>query len=83
MLTVLSLLKIKNNKVNNNKQIVNQNCNIMPTRMKRCVICGHKFEGWGNNPWPVKEIGYCCDKCNAEKVIPARLAQVYGQQVKS
>ncbi len=37
-----------------------------------CVICGGKFEGYGNNPWPIKEEGRCCDSCN-NKVIEKRL----------
>lgn len=42
---------------------------------KICSICGKEFEGWGNNPEPVKpfEAGECCDECNQDKVIPARL----------
>ena len=40
---------------------------------KTCCLCGVEFEGYGNNPAPVKESGECCDRCNAEKVIPARL----------
>ena len=40
---------------------------------KTCCLCGGEFEGYGNNPAPVKESGECCDRCNAEKVIPARL----------
>ena len=40
---------------------------------KTCCICGKKFEGWGNNPYPVKDSGECCDECNWDKVIPARL----------
>ena len=40
---------------------------------KTCCLCGEEFEGYGNNPAPVKESGECCDRCNAEKVIPARL----------
>ena len=38
-----------------------------------CCICGEMFEGWGNNPAPVKEKGECCDNCNFVYVIPARL----------
>ena len=38
-----------------------------------CCICGNEFEGFGNNPEPVKSEGRCCDKCNQEVVIPARL----------
>ena len=40
---------------------------------KTCCLCGVEFEGYGNNPAPVKESGECCDRCNAEKVIAARL----------
>lgn len=39
-----------------------------------CVICGHDFEGYGNNAEPVKP-GICCDECNETKVLPARLKQ--------
>lgn len=38
-----------------------------------CCICGEDFEGYGNNPAPVKESGKCCDACNRKFVIPARL----------
>ena len=38
----------------------------------KCVICGEPIEGYGNNAEPVKK-GKCCDKCNQEVVIPARL----------
>ena len=40
---------------------------------KTGCLCGEEFDGYGNNPAPVKESGECCDRCNAEKVIPARL----------
>ena len=40
---------------------------------KTCCLCGGEFEGYGNDPAPLKESGECCDRCNAEKVIPARL----------
>lgn len=40
---------------------------------KICCICKKKFEGWGNNPAPVKEKGVCCDSCNMTYVITARL----------
>lgn len=38
----------------------------------KCCLCGEEFEGYGNDPAPLKESGECCDRCNAEKVIPAR-----------
>ena len=41
----------------------------------KCVICGHDFEGYGNNAYPVAD-GVCCDECNKEKVIPARLKNI-------
>lgn len=43
----------------------------------KCCLCG-KHIGWdeegiyGNNPYPLKEKGQCCDECNSTKVIPAR-----------
>lgn len=40
--------------------------------MPVCCICNKKAQGQ-NNPWPVKHSGKCCDKCNAEVVILARL----------
>jgi DNA-directed RNA polymerase subunit RPC12/RpoP len=42
----------------------------------KCIICGKEFEGYGNNPWPVKAKGRCCDECNLNFVIPARLKMV-------
>ena len=41
-----------------------------------CCICGKKFRGWGNNPWPVskKDGDLCCDTCNATVVVPARIS---------
>lgn len=42
-----------------------------------CVICKKEFTGYGNNAHPVAE-GRCCDICNASKVIPARIAKLYG-----
>ena len=41
----------------------------------KCCICGGTFEGYGNNPWPVvkDEDAECCDRCNANRVVPARI----------
>ena len=44
---------------------------------KTCCICGKVFEGWGCNPWPVKQDGECCDTCNREHVLPARILLAY------
>ena len=41
--------------------------------MKTCCICGKKFDGWGNNPEPVKSSGECCDECNMNYVLSARI----------
>ena len=45
---------------------------------KTCVICNETFKGWGNNPSPIKDEGECCSKCDNEKVIPARMENMYG-----
>ena len=45
------------------------------TEKKVCVICGKEYEGYGNNAQPVKD-GKCCDKCNQEVVIPARIKKM-------
>ena len=49
-----------------------------------CCICGKKFTGWGNDPWPVVieedvEDGVeaiCCDDCNINVVIPKRVSNL-------
>ena len=46
-----------------------------------CCICGKEFTGFGNNPWPIKENGQCCNECN-EQVIIARIIQAYDKQKK-
>ena len=45
------------------------------TTMEPCVICGNKYEGWGNNAAPVAE-GKCCSFCNGMYVLPVRLAEM-------
>ena len=37
-----------------------------------CSICGTTYGHWGNNAQPVND-GRCCDQCNSQYVIPARL----------
>lgn len=44
----------------------------------KCVICGKEYTGCGNNAEPISK-GRCCDKCNEEQVIPARL---FGLSIK-
>ena len=48
---------------------------IKEAKAKNCCICGEPYEGYGNNPWPVKDEGRCCDACNLRFVIQARLEQ--------
>src|SRR5262245_11951712 len=40
------------------------------TPVKVCSICGGAIVDFGNNAWPVND-DRCCDRCNAERVIPA------------
>ena len=48
----------------------------MSKETKKCCICGKEFVGWGNNPYPVKDDGECCDMCKFQEVLPARLRQM-------
>lgn len=47
----------------------------MERNEKTCCICGEKFKGYGNDPWPVikAEDAVCCDTCNREVVLPERI----------
>lgn len=40
-----------------------------------CCICGEKFIGFGNNPYPLTDDAEarCCDECNSNYVIAARI----------
>lgn len=52
------------------KKMSHSSCPANPT----CCLCGKQCENlWGNNAGPIKA-GICCDQCNSEKVIPARIA---------
>lgn len=49
-----------------------------------CCICGDTISGqWGNNPWPIKPEGKCCDECNWQQVILARLRWGSGSGMRS
>jgi hypothetical protein len=42
----------------------------------KCCLCDKEVEGFGNNPDPLGNLGEdeeCCDECNLNKVIPARI----------
>lgn len=44
--------------------------------MKECCLCGKKIENeYGNNAQPVAK-GVCCNKCNWNTVIPARINRI-------
>ena len=53
-----------------------------------CSICSHVIEkdpaGWdkGHNPFPIQNDGRCCEECNNELVIPARLTIALGMTIK-
>ena len=41
-----------------------------------CCLCGCEFlgyNGFGNNPWPLRKTGECCNDCKHMWVIPARI----------
>ena len=48
----------------------------MKNEKHTCCICGKTFYGYGNNPNPVKDDGICCDDCNYNHVIPARMKEL-------
>ena len=52
----------------------NRNSNSTELRKYTCVICGKVCKGFGNNPFPIKNSGECCNTCNAIKVIPERIS---------
>ena len=52
------------------------------SQCERCVICGKPIFGKGNNPAPFMFKGECCDVCNFNVVIPARMAAAKGSNAK-
>lgn len=50
---------------------------IEDAKEKKCCICGKPFVGWGNNPNPIKKSGECCDECNNNYVLQARIVNAY------
>lgn len=47
---------------------------------ERCCICGNDIEGYGYNPFLVKEKGQCCRKCNYTVVLPERFRRMEEDQ---
>ena len=43
-----------------------------PDTRKKCPICRRRYDGPGHDALPVLP-GRCCDKCNRDYVIPARM----------
>ena len=43
---------------------------------RTCPLCHQKFDGYGNNPAPLRVEGQVCDACNANRVIPARFRKM-------
>lgn len=48
------------------------------TEKNACCICGKEYEGHGNNPQPVvmDDDARCCDECNMNVVLPARIRKM-------
>jgi probable addiction module antidote protein len=44
-------------------------------RMQICSICQREFSEFGNSADPVND-GRCCDRCDSEVVIPARMRRM-------
>lgn len=40
---------------------------------KTCCICNAPIINYGNDPYPIKEKGVCCDMCNIYIVVPKRI----------
>ena len=52
-----------------------------PTEVRgfMCCLCDNPVQGFGNNPYPLKEEGKCCDECNT-KVIMERFKMMREAQ---
>ena len=48
----------------------------MSMKLIKCCICGKNFVGYGNNPYPVKTTGKCCNLCDNTVVLVARIQQI-------
>ena len=45
-----------------------------------CCICGKEIKGYGNNPEPIDTSDKkCCDDCNSNYVIPARIKLILNK----
>ena len=48
--------------------------------LTECIICDKFYDGFGNNPHPIRNNGRCCDDCHRSTVVPARLNYTLTQQ---
>lgn len=46
---------------------------------KMCPLCHCSYDGYGNNPAPLKVKEPVCNECNTTKVIPARLGRLFQE----
>ncbi len=42
------------------------------TKKFKCCICGKEVAEYGNDPYPIKEDGRCCNYCNWTVVLKER-----------
>ena len=47
-----------------------------------CCICNAPITSYGNNPYPIKDKGVCCDNCNIYIVIPKRMEMLVERKEK-
>jgi hypothetical protein len=47
----------------------------------KCVLCNGLYNGYGNNPAPIKILGKCCNGCN--KIVIKRRINDYQKMVES
>ncbi len=47
---------------------------------QNCCICGKQFQGFGHSPFPCEDedTGRCCDACNEDYVLPARIRSLFS-----
>ena len=48
-----------------------------------CCICGGPLGDYGNNPDPICKEGECCEHCNSNFVVPARIVRQYRPHQKN
>lgn len=52
----------------------------MVEKTKVCCICSKQFTEYGNDPWPVKDEGQCCNACNWNIVLPQRIKNLKNKK---